>query len=70
MTNVPHPAYSTDLALWNFYVSRTMKLRMKGRRFVSTEEIRAESQQVLNTLSRKISMSASKNGKIAGNFVY
>jgi len=28
-----------------------MKLRLKGRRFLSTEEIQAESQQVLNMLT-------------------
>jgi len=28
-----------------------MKLRLKGRRFLSIEEIQAESQQVLNTLT-------------------
>jgi hypothetical protein len=28
-----------------------MKLRLKGRRFVSIEEIQAELQQVLNTLT-------------------
>jgi hypothetical protein len=28
-----------------------MKLRLKGRRFPSNEEIQAESQQVLNTLT-------------------
>jgi transposase len=33
------------------YVFSKMKLRLKGRRFVSTEDIQAESQQVLNTLT-------------------
>jgi len=45
MTTVPHPAYSPGLASCDFYVFPTMKLRSKGRRFVSTEEIQAESQQ-------------------------
>jgi transposase len=47
---VPHPAYSSDLAPCHFHVFRKMKLRLKGRRFASTEEVQAESQQILNTL--------------------
>jgi hypothetical protein len=50
MTTVPHPAYSPDLASCNLYVFSKKKLQLKGRRFVSTEEIQAQSQQVLNTL--------------------
>jgi len=66
MTSVPHPAYSPDLAPCDFCVYPKMKLQLKGRRFVSIEEIQAESQQVLNTLRRQTSTSASKNGKITG----
>jgi transposase len=51
MTSVPHPAYSPDLAPCNFYVFSKMKPRLNGRRFVSIEEIQAESQQVLNMLT-------------------
>ena len=51
MTTVPHPAYPPDLAPCDFYVFAKMKLRLKGRHFVSTEEIQAESQQILNTLT-------------------
>ena len=51
MTTVPHPAYSPELAPCDFYVFPKMKLRLKGRCFVSIEEIQAESQQVLNTLT-------------------
>jgi hypothetical protein len=51
MTTVPHLAYSPDLAPCDFYVFAKMKLRLKGRRSVSTEEIQAESLQVLNTLT-------------------
>jgi len=43
MTTAPHPAYSPDLAPCNFYVFPKMKLRLKGQRFVSIEEIQAES---------------------------
>ena len=48
MTTVPHYAYSPDLAPCDFYVFPKMKIRLNGRRFVSIEEIQAESQQVLN----------------------
>jgi len=51
MTTVPHPAYSPDLALCDFYVFPKMKLRLKGWHFVSIKEIPAESQQVLNMLT-------------------
>jgi hypothetical protein len=50
-TTVPQPAYSPDLAPCDFYMFPKMKLWLKGRRFVSIEEIQAESQQVLNTLT-------------------
>jgi len=51
MTTVPQPAYSPYLTLCDVYVFPKMKLRLKGRRFVSIEEIQAKSQQVLNTLN-------------------
>jgi len=51
MTTVPHPAYSPDLAPCNFSVFPKMKLWLKGRHFISVEEIQAESQQALNTLT-------------------
>ena len=51
MNTVPCPAYSPDLAPSDFYVFPKMKLRFKGLRFESIEEIQAESQQVLNTLT-------------------
>jgi hypothetical protein len=50
MTTVPHPAYLHDMVPCDFYVFPKLKLRLKGRRFLSTEEIQAEPQQVLNTL--------------------
>jgi transposase len=51
MTTVLHPAYSPDLAPCDFYMFHKIKLRLKGRRFLSIEEIQAELQQVLNTLT-------------------
>jgi len=51
MTTIPHLAYSPDLVPCNFYVFPKKKLCLKGRHFVSIEEILAESQQVLNMLT-------------------
>ena len=50
MTTVPHPAYSPDLAPCDFYVFPKMIIWLKGRHFLSIEEIEAELQQVLNML--------------------
>ena len=52
MTTVPHPAYSPDLVPCDFYMFPKLKLRVKGWHFLSTEEIQAQSQRVLNTLTR------------------
>jgi len=51
MTTVPHPAYSPDMAPCDFVMFPKMKLRLKGLRFISIEEIQAELQQVLNMLT-------------------
>jgi hypothetical protein len=51
MTTVPHPAHSPDLAPWDFCIFPKMNLQLKWRHFVSVEEIQAELQQVLNTLT-------------------
>jgi hypothetical protein len=43
--------YSPDLALCDFFLFPKMKLKLKGLRFGTTEEIQAESQRVLDTLT-------------------
>jgi len=43
--------YSPDLAPCDFFLFPKMKLRLKGRRFDMTEEIHAESQEVIDTLT-------------------
>ena len=50
MTVVPHPPYSPDLAPSDFFLFPKLKMKLKGRRFQTVEEIQAESQAVLNTL--------------------
>ena len=49
MTVVPRPPYSPDLAPSDFLFPE-LKMKLKGRRFQTLEEIQAQSQAVLNTL--------------------
>jgi hypothetical protein len=42
MAGIPHPPYSHDLAPCDFFLFPKMKLKLKGRRFDTTEEIQAE----------------------------
>jgi hypothetical protein len=49
MAVTPHPPYSPDLAPCDFFLFPKIKLKLKGRGFDTTEEIRAESQRVLDT---------------------
>jgi len=53
VTVIPHPPYSPDLAPCDFFLFPKMKLKLKGRRFNTTEEIQAETQKVLDTLTEK-----------------
>jgi hypothetical protein len=49
MAIIPQPPYSPDLAPCDFFLFPKMKLKLKGRRFDTTEEIQSESQTVLDT---------------------
>jgi hypothetical protein len=53
MAVIPQPPYSPDLAPRDFFLFTKMKLKLKGRRFDTTEEIQTESQRVLDTLTEK-----------------
>jgi len=53
MAVISHPTYSPDLAPYDFFQFPKIKLKLKGRRFDSIEEIQAESQRVLDTLIEK-----------------
>jgi len=53
MTVVPHPPYSPDLAPCDFSLFPKLKLRMKGQRFDTNEEIQEESQWVLDTIPKR-----------------
>jgi hypothetical protein len=50
MSVIPHPPYSPHLAPCEFFLFPKIKLKLKGRRFDTIEEIQAESQIVLDTL--------------------
>jgi len=52
MTVVPHPPYSPNLAVCEFFLFPKLKMKLKGQRFQTVEEIQAESQAVLNTLRK------------------
>jgi hypothetical protein len=53
MAVIPHPPYSPDLAPCHFFLFPKMKLKLKGRRFDTIEEIQTESRRVLDTLTEK-----------------
>jgi len=50
MAVIPRPPYSPDLAPCDFFLFPKMKLKLKGSRFDTIEEIQAKSQRVLDTL--------------------
>jgi hypothetical protein len=43
MTVIPYPTYSPDLASYDVFLFPKIKLKLKGRRFDTNEEIQAES---------------------------
>jgi hypothetical protein len=49
----PHPPYSPHLAPCDLFILPKMKLKLKGRRFDTIEEIQAESPRVPDTLIEK-----------------
>jgi hypothetical protein len=53
MAVIPHPPHSPDLAPCDFFLYPNMKLKLKGRRFDTIEEIQGEWQRVLDTLTEK-----------------
>jgi hypothetical protein len=53
MAVIPHPPQSPDLAPCEFFLFSKIKLKLKGRRFDTIQEIQAESQRVLDTVTEK-----------------
>jgi len=50
---IPYSPYSPDLAPCDFFVFPKMKFKLKGRWFDTIEDIQAETQKVLDTLTEK-----------------
>jgi hypothetical protein len=50
---IPHPPYSPDLAPCDFFLFPKIKLKLKGCGFDTIEDIQAELQLVLDTLTEK-----------------
>jgi hypothetical protein len=63
---IPHPPYSTDLATCGFFLFPKMKLKLKGRRFDTIEEIQAESPRLLDTDRKEIPESVTKMDETVG----
>jgi hypothetical protein len=53
MAVIPYPPYFPDMAPCDFFLFQKMKLKLKGRRFDTVEEIEAESLRLLDTLTEK-----------------
>jgi hypothetical protein len=53
MALIPHSLYSHDLTPCDFFLFPKMKLKLKGRRFDTIEEIQDDSQRVFDTLTEK-----------------
>jgi hypothetical protein len=70
MAVITHPPYFPYLAPCDLFLFSKVKLKLKGRRFGTTEEIQAELKRVLDTLREKDFPKRSKNGGDGGTGVY
>jgi hypothetical protein len=66
----PAVSGSPDLDPYDFFLFPKMKLKLKGRRFDTIEEIQAELQTVLDTLTGEDFRKCSKNGGEGETGVY
>jgi hypothetical protein len=66
MAVVHHPPYSPHVAPCDFLHFPKMQMKLRGRRFDTGEEIQAERQTVLKTLTEKASRMHFKSGRNAG----
>jgi hypothetical protein len=67
MSVIPHPPHSPHLAPCDFLLLPKTKLKLKGRRFDTIEEIHSESRRMLD---RKGLQEAFQNGGDGGTGVY
>jgi hypothetical protein len=63
MAAIPHPPHLPDLAPCDFFLFPKVKLRLKGPRFDTVEEIQDESQRVLDTDGKGLQGSVPKMKK-------
>ena len=50
MTPMPHPPYSPDLALSNFFLFPPMKKVLKGKHFANVEEVKQKTAEALKSI--------------------
>jgi hypothetical protein len=60
MSDIPHSPNSPDLEPCDFFLFQKMKLKLKGRRFDTIEEIQTYSPRVLDTGRKGLSGSVPK----------
>jgi hypothetical protein len=66
MAVIPHPPYSPGLASCDFFLFSKMKLKLKGRRFDTVEEMQTKSQRVLDTDRKRLPGRVPKMEEIIG----
>jgi histone-lysine N-methyltransferase SETMAR len=59
---VPHPPYSPVLTPSDYFFFPKMKIKLKGRRIDTDEEIQVQTQMVLSTLTKKYLQDAVPKG--------
>jgi histone-lysine N-methyltransferase SETMAR len=70
MAVIPHPPYSPDLSLYDFFLFAKIKLKLKGHRFGTIEEIQAESQRVFDTVTEMEFQEAFQKWRRSDRFMY
>jgi hypothetical protein len=63
---IPHPPYSPDLAPCDFFLFPKIKLKLKGSRFDTIDEILAETQKVLDNVTEKDFQEAFQKTEMVG----
>jgi hypothetical protein len=66
MAVILHPPYSPDMTPCDFFLFPNMKLKLKERRFDTIQDIQAESQSVLDTLTEKDFQQTFQNSRTVG----
>jgi len=56
ITLLPHPPYSPDLALFDFFLFSKLKTHLKGHNFRTVENVQAAAMRALNNISSEDSL--------------